>query len=935
MKLAEVVKKWWDVESYGTLKVADKRTKEDKLATEILNSTIKFNGERYEVGLLWNGEQAALSNNFSSALGQLRGLQRRLQTDELLKVKYTETINSDLSKGYISILSSSDLAATINQQVWYVPHHPVLNPHKPDKVRRVCNAASKFRGTSLNDMLLAGPDLLASLMGILARFRENRYALSADIEEMFLQVEVKPEDRKFLRFLWSDENDKLVTYQYNRHIFGAKSSPTCANFALQRCATDNAENSDRASYIACHNFYMDDLLVSLQSREVAADVKAELIALLAKGGFKLTKWATNFDEDEVHDKALTILGLEWNNKTDTLKVCRGLQFKPEKNWTQQKMLSIVSSVFDPLGFLAPFVIRGIIILKGIWQTRGQQWDSFIDENLSDQFSDWVGELNAGEVFEVSRWYETSSENIRNELHVFGDASEDAFCAVAYLVTESNQSERKVSFIIGKARVAPVNHHTIPKLELMTALTGNRLKDTIMKEHSIHFHKVFMSSDSTTVIQWIRSSNEKQPTFVANRVAEILDTSTVDEWHHVEGAKNPADLGTRGLSFDDIANSNWIKGPDWLLQPILLNEDNQLPAEQDMNVQVYVANEVIGVVDWKRYSQYNRLRRTIAWILSLARKNSEVHSLLEEAAQLIWKLVQLEVYSKEIDDVKSEKTVSSNSEIVSLSPFIDSNGVLRAKGRLRRTNLPFKTKHPVILPSKHRAVELFLSYQHKIFHHEGVEYIRNEVQKKIWIFGLRSALRAVKYNCVTCRLFTSGKTPQMSDLPTHRVTNNVRPFTNTGVDYFGPFEVKMFRRTIKKWVCLFTCLSVRAVHLELVDSLDTEACIGAVHRFMARRGQPQSIISDNGTNFVGAAREFKEAFQELRKDEIASRLAEESIKWTFNPPAAPHFGGVWERLVKSCKKALYNVLGKQSLTEDRLRTVLCVVEQLMNNRPLTE
>ena len=774
MKLAEVFKKWWDMESYGTLKVADKRTEEDKLATEVLNSTIKINGERYEVGLLWNGEQAALSNDFSSALGQLRGLQRRLQTDELLKVKYTETINSDLSKGYISILSSSHLAATINQQVWFVPHHPVLKPHKPDKVRRVCNAASKFRGKSLNDMLLAGPDLLASLIGILARFRENRYALSAYVEEMFLQVEVKPEDRKFLRFLWSDENDQLVTYQYNRHIFGAKSSQTCANFALQRCATDNSENSDRASYIACHNFYMDDLLVSLLSREEAADVKAELIALLAKGGFKLTKWATNFDEDEVHDKALTILGLEWKNKTDTLKVCRGLQFKPENYWTQRKVLSIVSSVFDPLGFLAPFVIRGRIILKAY----GRQEDN-------------------NETHLSTRTSVISSQIESNELHVFGDASEDAFCAVAYLVTENNQSERKVSFIIGKARVAPVKHHTIPKLELMAALTGNRLKDTIMKEHSIHFLKVFMWSDSTTVIQWIRSSNEKQPTFVANRAAEIHDTSTVDEWHHVEGAKNPADLGTRGLSFDDIANSNWIKGPDWLLKPILLNEDNRLPAQQDMNVQVYVANEVIGVVDWKRFNQYNRLRRTIAWILSLARKNSEVYSLLEEAAQLIWKLVQLEFYSKEIDDLKSKKTVSSNSKIVSLSPFIDSNGVLRAKGRLRITNFPFETKHPVILPRKHRAVELFLSYQHKIFHQEGVEYIRNEVQKKFWIFGLRSALRAVKHNCVTCRLFTSGKSPQMSNLPTDRVTNNVRPFTNTGVDYFGPFEVKMFRRTIKK------------------------------------------------------------------------------------------------------------------------------------------
>ena len=159
---------------------------------------------------------------------------RRLDSNQSLKARYSETINSDLKKGYVSILSKDELSATENGPVWYVPHHPVLNPHKPDKVRRVCNAASKFRGYSLNDVLLAGPDLLASLMGILANFREDRYAMSADIEEMFLQVEIRYEDRRFLRFLWFDENDKIVTYQYNRHIFGAKSSPTCANFALQR-----------------------------------------------------------------------------------------------------------------------------------------------------------------------------------------------------------------------------------------------------------------------------------------------------------------------------------------------------------------------------------------------------------------------------------------------------------------------------------------------------------------------------------------------------------------------------------------------------------------------------------------------------------------------------------------------------------------------------
>ena len=155
------------------------------------------------------------------------------------------------------------------------------------------------------------------------------------------------------------------------------------------------------------------------------------------------------------------------------------------------MLSVVLSVFDPLEFLAPLVIRGRIILKGIWQTKGHQLDSHIEDKLNNQFSEWVAELNAGEAFEVPRWYRTTSENVRNELPVFGDASEDAFFAVAYVVTQDVKNDREFSFIMGKARVAPVKHHTIPKLELMAALTGNRLKDSIMKEHSIHFHKVYV------------------------------------------------------------------------------------------------------------------------------------------------------------------------------------------------------------------------------------------------------------------------------------------------------------------------------------------------------------------------------------------------------------------------------------------------------------
>ena len=336
---------------------------------------------------------------------------------------------------------------------------------------------------------------------------------------------------------------------------------------------------------------------------------------------------------------------------------------------------------------------------------------------------------------MSRWYQTSNENVKIDLHVFGDASEDAFCAEAYIVIETRKAEREDLFIIGKARVAPVKHNTILTLELMAAVTGNRLKDAIMKEHSLHFHKTFIWSDSTTVIQWISSSNVKQSTFVANRVAEILDTSTVEEWHYIAGVKNLANLGTRGISFDDASRSNWIQGPEWLKQPIVLEEDNHHPAEQDMDVHVIIAkDDSQNILKWENFSQFNRLLRTVSCILSWKHKSKKAYELLNESRDVIWKIVHMKSSAIERKLLLSGKTISPNSKVVSLVPLIDSNGILRAKRRLRKADLPYETKHPVILPNKHRAVQLYLSYQHKVFHHEGVEYIRNEVQRKFRIIG---------------------------------------------------------------------------------------------------------------------------------------------------------------------------------------------------------
>ena len=165
---------------------------------------------------------------------------------------------------------------------------------------------------------------------------------------------------------------------------------------------------------------------------------------------------------------------------------------------------------------------------------------------------------------------------------------------------------------------------------------------------------------------------------------------------------------------------------------------------------------------------------------------------------------------------------------------------------------------------------------------------------------------------------------MADLPRERPDEHVFLFIHTGADHFGPIEVNFLRRTLKRWCCHFTCLTTRAVHIEVLQSLDTESCLAAVTRFIARRGYPSTIISDNGTNFVGAANELKSFMNEWDKAKIESDLAQKKIVWKFNPPGAPHFGGMWERLVQSCKKVMIAILDNRSLTDEVLSTTMCLV-----------
>ena len=269
-ELVSQVKSWYDIESFGANKQVDSRSAADARAHEILEGTTIHNGLRYDVGTLWTADNTQLPNNYFPSLVQLKSLEKRLAKDEDPRDKYTSTIREDLNKGYVIEVPDAHKVENRSDKDWYLPHHPVLNPNKPGKVRRLLNGAANFHGASLNKSLLTGPDLLQIFIYVLLGFRQHPYAVSADIEGMFLQVGVLPSDQPSLRFLWrEDPTTNVVVYQYTRHIFGAKDSPTCVNYALQRTARDNAKFYPEAAKAVLENFYMDDYLDSVESPEKA------------------------------------------------------------------------------------------------------------------------------------------------------------------------------------------------------------------------------------------------------------------------------------------------------------------------------------------------------------------------------------------------------------------------------------------------------------------------------------------------------------------------------------------------------------------------------------------------------------------------------------------------------------------------------------------
>ena len=508
------------------------------------------------------------------AVSRLRSTENKLKRNPELADKYQNVMNDYVTKGHAQRMTQEEAKVTTSK-TWYLPHHAVVNPNKPGKVGVVFDAASKFDGVSLNDKLLTGPDLLNNLVGILMRFRTGKIGVMADIQQMFHQVKVCEEDPDSLRFLWRDLNKtkKPDEYKMTVHVFGAVDSPCCANYALQRAARDHQGNfSEDTIHAVGRNFYMDDLLASKQSSDEATGLAKDLIGVLATGGFRLTKWMSNSREvltaipssevacDTIHLDRKELpqeraLGVKWYTEQDLLSL------EPVKNEfpnTKRGILSATSSVFDPLGLAAPYVINAKLIIQELW-THQVKWDDELPNDILKKWQSWKEGLKTSRAITIPRWYGFHRDECQNvQLHLFCVASEIAYRAVAYFRTVTC-GHVNVSFIISNTRLAPITTLTIPRLELQAAVVATSLKSKILEEIDFDDETHFWS-DSKIVLHYLSNTQRRFSTFVSHRVAEIVSNSDVSEWHQISGAMNVADDCTSGKEIHDLTpQCRWISG----------------------------------------------------------------------------------------------------------------------------------------------------------------------------------------------------------------------------------------------------------------------------------------------------------------------------------------------------------------------------------------
>ena len=949
--LHETFEKFWEIERL------EAKTNND-IVYENFCEDVRFDTKeaRYEVRFPFKDDHDLLPDNYLHCKHRLNNLTKKLSTNSDLLNTYNGIIKSQLESGMIERVVESDSSVG---QIHYLPHRPVIKPEKNTKVRMVYDASSNTTGPSLNDCLYPGPSLCESLFGVLLRFRINCVAFIADIEKAFLQIKLHPKDKDFVRFIWFKDLNNLnidniqtaeqAIYRLCRVLFGVCSSPFLLTGTFIHHANTFLSIDPEFVHLFLKSLHVDDLCSGGESVDTSYQFYSKCKERLSQASFNLQRFESNSSEldylvnGKSSDKRITkILGLKWDKSNDTFifdlnELKTLIVTKP----TKREFIQFFASIYDPLGLINPFVVLFKCLFQKLCVLK-IGWDEFLPDEVLKIWSNIILDLDSCGVLVVDRWYGNLGNAKRVELHGFSDASMGAFGCCIYIRIICQDNSIISSLVTAKSRVSPIKPISIPKLELQGVVLLANLMTQVKTEFSsfVSISSIHCWTDSMIVLHWINGNGKKQDVFVRRRIDEVRKLVGVDCWYHVESKLNPADLLSRGLLFSEIKNNElWFKGPSPLLsgdvsyekfslKNLVFNESVTLLSTVNNSKKVFVHRDSVDLhfIDIEKFGSYRKLLRITAYILRFI--DNLKRSLKKETLNLNKTVSVSEInFAENLWIINIQKNLFDDKQYEQLKNdlgFIVVDKIIRCKGRIGNSTLSYNSKYPIFIP-KCDFGKLLVIHFHEIVLHNGFKETLNELRTKFWIPKARNFIRQIIRNCAKCQKYDSrcyDYPINQTDLPSSRVSSDP-PFTFTSLDYAGPLYVRNIyegNKSYKAWIFLFTCSSTRGICLELVPSCDAPACIRGLSRFFSRRGTPTSILSDNGSNFTA--------------DETQQFVKFKNVDWKFNPPASPWWGGVYERIVRSVKRCLKKILGKNTVTYEELQTILYEIELVLNNRPLT-
>ena len=602
-ELISNLERFWKTESIGI-----QEAKEDVFQRKEEFVSVKHNGERYEIELPWKNDCLPIPDNYNLCYNRLKSMHHKLsKTPEVLR-EYDGIIQEQLASGIIEKVPNPEVETRNNEDTHYLPHHAVIRQNRETtKLRIVYDGSAKSPGQehSLNDCLPTGPNYIPQLVDVLARFRWNPIAISADIEKAFLMISIQESHQDMLCFLWLKDpfvfNSEVLHLRFCRLVFGLRPSPSILGATLTHHLDSYKECYPEVVELIKNSLYVDDLLAGAGNVQEGFEMCQQSKELMAKGGFNLRKWNSNSasllqlidnkekamvqpkteesnppieEEDEsftkstigpnqVSDKLVKTLGVCWDTESDEMSFDfkELIEYANTLQVTKRSLLKLSAKVFDPLGFLSPFTITMKCEFQSLCLEKFD-WDVELQGNRQKLWKNFVSSLTQLNNVRVPRCYFNSSMSPTNiQIHAFSDASKKAYAAAVYLRSEYEDGHVEVKLLSSKTRVAPIKQQTIPRLELLGATISARLVSNLLKSLPCEIKPTFWV-DSTTVLYWIKQEKPWKQ-YVQNRVQEIRQSVPEAAWNYCPGTQNPADLPSRGLSGKELVESSlWWNGPEF-------------------------------------------------------------------------------------------------------------------------------------------------------------------------------------------------------------------------------------------------------------------------------------------------------------------------------------------------------------------------------------